>query len=266
MLRHPDLNASFPARLGGFLIGLLLNVLAASVARADSPCHLTFGWTSWEPYQYRTEDGRLDGIDLRLMTEAARRMGCALAWEEGPRSRLMARLREGRIDAIAGLARTDERTVFGLYSHPYREGPNVLVVRRGESGRWHCRTLEELAGLDFRLGIILGAMPSREFEMMLLSGRLARVAVQVPTVETARAMLQRGRIDGYFDGALVLQRLLDSGRVGGMEAHPLSLPNDAYVLFSRRSVTPDTVGRFDAVLDGMAADGSRDAIVAAPYP
>ncbi|MFC7334228.1 substrate-binding periplasmic protein [Rhodocista pekingensis] len=260
------MNASFPTRLAGLLIGLLLSFLPASAVRADGPCHLTFGWTSWEPYQYRMEDGRLEGIDLRLVKEATRRMGCALEWEEGPRSRLLARLREGRIDAIAGLSHTDEREAFGLYSHPYREGANVLVVRRGESGRWRCRTLEELAGLDFRLGVILGAMPSREFETMLLSGRLARVAVQVPTVETARAMLQRGRIDGYFDGALVLQRLLASGRVEGMEAHPLSLANDAYVLFSRRSVTPETVGRFDAALDAMAADGSRESIIAAPYP
>ena len=242
------------------LMALALLLLPSAVQAA---CTRRFAWTEWEPFHYRGIDGEMHGIDHALVGDAARRAGCTVLWVEMPRSRALPLLKDGRIDGIAGMSRTQEREVFALYAGPMRPGRNVLTVRRGDAATFPFTSLRELADSGFRLGIIGGAKYSQEYESLLASGALADNVVQVANTEGAVTMLLRGRIDGYIDGQIVARRQHARMEVSDrVEEHPMVISNTAaYLLLSRRSVDPAVAERFNTALRAMMADGSIERVM-----
>jgi len=250
-------------------IATLIFLLAAPAhAWSNEACHLNLGWSRWEPFHYIAADGRMTGIDHALMTEATRRMDCSLSWKELPRARALVALREGQIDGLAGLTRTAGREAFGLFSDTFRTGRNVLVVRKGEAARWRFSSLRELAASNFRLGTQQGASFSQEYEELVDSGTLGNRLVPLTTGESALMMLVHGRIDGYIDGRIVHWRRARTMKVADqVEEHSLAIDShQAHVLFSRRTVKPELVARFNAALATMAADATIERLMNADYP
>lgn len=239
------------------LAALLLSILPSPAMAA---CVLQFGWTSWQPYHYASPNGGMAGIDYELVTEAVRRMGCTIVWKEMPRNRAMTLVREGRLDGVAGVTLTEERQGYARFSRHLRLGRNILLVRRGYGDSLTFRTLDGLADSSFRLGVVPGAQYSQTYERLLAEGRLDDNNIQVSTLDGAVTMLVRGRIDGFITGELVARQLVaEMGVDDQVEVHPTPIENaTAYVMFSRRSVAPDIVERFNAALDTMDADGTSD--------
>lgn len=250
-----------PAALAAFLA---LPVLPAGGGPSVVPgCHLRFALADLPPFQ-TLKDGKPAGIDVELVAEAARRIDCRVEWEQTPRQRAMVLLQEGKVDAVAGVARTAEREAFGIYSTPLRHGRNVLVVRRGEAERFPLTSLRDLAGTSFRLGVVQGSRYSQEFEDLVNGGALAGNLVAVQSGESAMAMLMRDRIDGFLDGYRVAMARADRMDMADrVEAHPMPVSGpEAYVVFSvAAQLDPSIPARFDAALTAMRADGTVTRIV-----
>jgi len=253
-------------RLRRYLSGMILCIgfacLPGLSASAAGNCTLRFVWVEFAPFHFLDESGAMQGIDHAMVMEAGRRLGCGITWEQTLYPRALTMVEEGRADAMAGLTRTPDREVFGLYSAPLRHGSNVLVVRKGEAGRHRFATLAELADTGFRLGVVRGARYSADYEAMLESGRLADNLVLVNSPDIALTMLVRGRVDGIVDGQQALAwRARRLGLADRIEVHPMKVANNtAHVLFSRRVIDPALVERFNAVLLDMAVDGTVQAI------
>lgn len=236
----------------------------AQTAPAADGCRLRFAVTDMPPYQVITPDGPPHGIDIQLMAEVGRRMPCAVEWVTVPRMRAMVMLQEGKVDAMPGVARTQEREAFGLFSQPLRQGRNVLIVRKNMSASFPLDSLTALAASNFRLGVIAGSKYSQEFEDLLQSGALADNLVILQNGDSAMTMLLRGRIDGFLDGyRIAMARAAQMGQPDAVEAHPMTVSaHSAYVIFSIAAhIDPARITRFNAVLLGMQADGTVDRIV-----
>jgi len=236
----------------------LAAVAAALLTQPAAACALRFAWTPWEPFHYRDRTGTMQGVDHDLVTEAMRRMGCSLTWEEVPRSRGQELLKEGRVDAVAGTSMTADRTEYALFSDRLRPGINVLFVRKGEAAAHGFTTLEELARSGFRLGVVLGSRYSQEYERLINDGSLADNLIPVGSSDLALQMLVRGRLDGFIEGRIVGRRLVRrENQTDAVEEHPMTIAaHDAFVMFSRRSVPPALVRRFNEALAEMEADGT----------
>lgn len=248
---------SLPAALAALF--LLAGAVPVAWGQGTPACSLHFVWTELPPYQTLGEDGRPAGIDIELVEELGRRMPCAIQWELAPRPRALLLVQEGKVDAVIGVARTAEREAFGTFSHPVREGRNVMIVRKGAASRFAFKSLTELAAGNFRLGVVPGSRYSQEFEDLTRSGALADNIVPVQNGESAMAMLMRDRIDGFLDGyRIALARAAQLGLAEDVEVHPMFVnEHKAFALFSRSAgVDPAVITRFNAVLLGMQADGT----------
>ncbi|WP_119679252.1 substrate-binding periplasmic protein [Indioceanicola profundi] len=236
--------------------------------QAAASCTLRFAWSAWEPFHYRAPDGTMQGLDYELVGEAARRMGCAVLWHEMPRGRAVALLKEGRMDAMAGVTLTGERLAFARFSRPLRPGRNVLLVRKGETGRFPFSGLEQLADSHFRLGSNPASRYSPIHAELVEQGRLDDNAIPVPAEENALTMLLRDRIDGFITGRLIAERMLRDGDMAGrVEIHPMHIEvSMAHVMFSRASVAPEVVAGFNRALESMAADGTLAASTDGLWP
>ncbi|HYC06133.1 MAG TPA: transporter substrate-binding domain-containing protein [Azospirillaceae bacterium] len=240
---------------------LLCVLLPAGAARAD--CALRMAWTPWEPFFISTPDGPA-GIDHDLAVEAARRVGCAVIWQEMPWVRAIAMMKSGLVDALVGVQPTQERGALGRLVGPLRGGRNVLYVRRGEAARWPLASLSDIPGTRFRLGIQRGSRYSQEYETLLASGRLAPNLMEANGSAGGLTMLARGRVDGFLEGETVgthLARRL--GLTDQLEIHPMPVSaSDAFMLLSTTTVPPDRADRLQQALDAMRADGTVERIKA----
>lgn len=248
------------------LVAAAALLLLPGVALAASGCRLHIVWAELPPYQTMGSDGRPAGIDIELVTEAAKRMPCAVEWELAPRARALLLVQEGKADAVVGVARTAEREAFGIFSQPIREGRNVLVVRKGDGRRFAYANLTELAATGFRLGVTSGSKYSQEFEDLTRNGALADNIVTVQNGESAMAMLLRDRIDGFLDGYRIAMGRADQMRMrDDIEVHPMFInEHKAFALFSRASgVDAAVITRFNATIMGMQADGTTARIFSA---
>lgn len=246
------------------IAALFVFLVALPAARAGAACHLRIVWTELPPYQTMGADGKPSGIDIELVSEASRRMPCAIDWEFAPRARALLLVQEGKADAVVGVGRTTEREAFGIFSQPIREGRNVLIVRKGYVAKFPYQSLTALAASPFRLGVVSGSRYSQEFEDLTRSGALSDNIIQVQNGESAMAMLMRDRIDGFIDGyRIALNRAEQLGLRDEIDVHPMFVnEHQAFALFSRdASINPAIITRFNAVFMGMKDDGTITRII-----
>lgn len=246
------------------IAALFVFLVALPAARAGAACHLRIVWTELPPYQTVGADGKPSGIDIELVSEASRRMPCAIDWEFAPRPRALLLVQEGKADAVVGVGRTVEREAFGIFSQPIREGRNVLIVRKGYAAKFPYQNLTALAASPFRLGVVSGSRYSQEFEDLTRSGALADNIIPVQNGESAMAMLMRDRIDGFIDGyRIALNRAAQLGLADDIDVHPMFVnEHKAFALFSQAAnIDPAIITRFNAVIMGMEADGTITRII-----
>ena len=81
------------------------------------------------PMGFRNEAGEIVGFDVDLAKEAARRMGVIFEFRPIIWDKKEAELNSGRIDIIwNGLDITPERQAYILYSKPYMDNRQIILV------------------------------------------------------------------------------------------------------------------------------------------
>lgn len=235
-----------------------------SAPEPAGPCRLTYGWDPLEPYEYRSADGEIEGLDVEIVRAVLGAVRCEVRLEEGRWPMLMRRLQRGDIDVVAGAARTAARESFALFTQPYRMETTALFVRKGDVTVQRATSLQALLDTGFRLGV-------RE---------------QYSYGETVDALQEDPRYTDRFIGATLsaqsFQRLLDleidgmledpaaarvvmrrEGLQEEIEQHPLPIySGEVGLMFSKASVDPSVVALVDEALGRMKADGHVQEIVA----
>ena len=94
---------------------------------------------------FRNESGEIVGFDVDLAKEAAKRMGVTFEFRPIVWDKKEAELNSGRIDIIwNGLDITPERQAYVLYSEPYLDNRQLLLVKKNKG--FHIQSIQDLAG------------------------------------------------------------------------------------------------------------------------
>lgn len=238
---------------------------AATAPTAGGDCQLAMGWDPYEPYQYADEEGNVRGLDVELVSEMANRAGCSLRFVQKDWVSLVADLRSGAIQVLAGASKVPERESYALFSQPYRQETFSLYVRVGETDRWVAPSLAELVSgnLKMRIGITDGYVYGTELEQLLDDAVLSQQFVSAPFSEAHAANLMANKIDGMLEdpfvaSAMIRRKLLSDDIV---RSRFQIKSGEVSLMFSKASVTPETVAAFDAALTAMRADGRYEQIL-----
>lgn len=229
----------------------------------EADCSLTMGWDPWEPYHYNAPNGEISGFDIQLARAIAEAAGCEISFPRHRWAALLDKVASGEIDFISGATRTPEREAFALFSDSYRSEDFVLYVRAGEAQALTGDSLRALVESGMRIGVtdayiygdaVTSLQDDPEFADRFL---LASVGD-----ENATRLLDReidGFIEDIFVGTATIRR---RGLEDEIQVHPLTLQSGGEVcfMFSRASVTPEIVARFDAALEGVRASGVYEEI------
>ena len=89
---------------------------------------------SFAPMGFRDENGEIVGFDVDLAKEAARRLGVKVEFKPIDWAKKREEITSGSIDVIwNGCDITDERKEYMIFSKPYMDSRQVLLVKKGNT-------------------------------------------------------------------------------------------------------------------------------------
>lgn len=237
-----------------------LSLAALGTARAE--CVKTLRWNDDPPFSMRAPNGDVVGIQVDLVREALRRMGCEVRLIEMPWARALTELQAGRLDIITGAIRTADREAYAWFAAPGPQSRNVLWMSAEAARTWHFTRLEDLRQSGFRLGAQIGVRYGEDYDDLMRDPAFAATVRYVSTRRNLWLMVSAGRIDGLIademTGRTELQQMGLQDRIRNSGVVVRHSP--AGTAFSKKSVDQEFVERFNKVNDAMLKDGSLAAI------
>ncbi len=233
-----------------------------ATTETEEACEITMGWDPWEPYHFSGLGGRVQGLDIDLITAIAERTDCEIEFLQGSWAGLLRMIRTGELDLLLGATRTDEREEFAWFSDPYREENFSLYVRSAEAEQWSDQSLQDLIEGGFRIGVTQGYIYTSEITDLQSDPAHGDQFIEAAVGELNFTHLLDHRIDGFLEDPFVFTAI-DRRRNWGVEMEPLNLAfgsGEVHMMFSRESVDESLVQRFNEALAEMRADSEYDQI------
>ncbi len=96
---------------------LILLLLSFSISAIDT---VTIATDIWPPFRILNEDSALVGIDIDLMERVGKEMNVHFQFKRYPWVRCLQNMKKGSVDLMTGVAKTEERQEYIIYSDiPY---------------------------------------------------------------------------------------------------------------------------------------------------
>jgi len=226
-------------------------------------CTLKYGWDPWEPYQYLTPEDEVKGLDIELVTAMAKGAGCNVEFVQDNWVNLLNGIRNGSIEMLGGATITEARGKFALFSDNYRHESFLLYIRTDEPLPGGGTTLSELLEGGFRLGVTEDYLYGEEVDALQDNENFSSQIVSVPITEVNYYNLIQDQIDGFLEDPFVAAYTIRrKGLDGQIEPHSIEIHSGGVsIIFSRKSVNPETVMAFNKALEQMKETGEYQRIL-----
>jgi polar amino acid transport system substrate-binding protein len=216
----------------------------------NSNCKFVLGFDAWEPYQYVDVGERIAGLDIELIAAVIDNMGCQLTYQQGTWVDLLMALRQGEVDLLLGASKTQAREKFALFSDAYRMEEFSLYIRKSDKVRAGYKTISEFSQNNSRIGIVEDYVYGPDVSTLLDNPETSKYFVNAIMGEINVARLLDEDIDGYLEDSFVGASLLRRKALSKyIIAHGINIKTgNAYVMFSKISVTPEQLSNFNTQL------------------
>lgn len=246
---------------GRFVATVLVSLSFVNCAAAQT---LRGGWYPWDPYQYldyRRGVPLLTGFDVQIERALARIMSVDVALPQRAWEDHLAALADGTADIAAGATESEARGDYAYFSRPYRTETDVLILRRGTSGRYPFTTIEQMldvfAKQKFRLGVVAGFIYADPRVNAFVADPTNGDHI-VPVESDAQNLrnLLGGVIDGFLADRMTATTTAWRRNEGALiEEHPLRFSTDIRFMLSRKTQTPQMLARLDDAIERLKASG-----------
>jgi polar amino acid transport system substrate-binding protein len=134
------------------LIGMAFAALSALALPSHAQENVVVGaYAANPPWEFKNEAGTFEGFEVDVATEAAKRIGKGVEFQELGFQALFAATASGRIDfAISSISITNERLQNQSFTQAYYDSDGTIVGRQGTE----IATLEDLKGKT--IGVVSG--------------------------------------------------------------------------------------------------------------
>ncbi|MBT8061592.1 MAG: transporter substrate-binding domain-containing protein [Gammaproteobacteria bacterium] len=212
---------------------------------------------------YQDVDGSIRGLDIELISASAAKVGCEVTFNKASWTELLERLRNGEVDVVAGASPTEARNSYAWYSNPYRREAFALYVRATESPKYPSTLMPELLDMGMSVGVVSDYVYGEEISGLQESKEYADQFMYVPIGELNYLSLLDYKIDGFLEDPFVAATVLrKKGLDQDIEKHPLVIDSGGvHFMFSKASVSEDTVKRINKGMSELIADGAYQAIL-----
>jgi polar amino acid transport system substrate-binding protein len=159
-------------------------------------------------------------------------------------------LRQGEVDLLLGASKTQAREKFALFSDAYRMEEFSLYIRKSDKVRAGYKTISEFSQNNSRIGIVEDYVYGPDVSSLLDKPETSKYFVNAIMGEINVARLLDEDIDGYLEDSFVGASLLRRKALSKyIVAQGINIKTgNAYVMFSKISVTPEQLRNFNTQL------------------
>ena len=241
-------------------------LLCAAPAGADDtlPARLVCHDDVFVPY-FMQNQGRIEGLNVDVLREAASRLGIAIEFRAMPWRRLESELArpQGTVDCAFAMSRTPAREQYLEFGKvPLQPTEYALFVRQAGASAAVSR-LDDLAGKV--IGVRAGFRLPEAIASGAAQGRWS--IAEVPTDAANFQKLALRRIDAVLADGVVGQYTVKQLKLEGIArvATPASpsMRFDTYIVFRKNAASPALAAAFDRVFRQMRQDGTFARITSA---
>ncbi|MDZ7868282.1 MAG: transporter substrate-binding domain-containing protein [Rheinheimera sp.] len=238
--------------------------LYAAQPALEWPCQRTVisrSAINMPPYSFFNAQQELTGYRIEFMQQIFGRLGCKLEiLTDSPWKRSLMLLESGDIDVLMNASKSTEREAYALFSNAYEQERVALYVKAGQQ-QLHAtvRNLQDIAARGLNVGVIRGNYYGELFASIQQQKDLSKHVLEAIDKPSLYFLLLKDRVQLYLDyypnGVLALR---DENLDKQIVLHPMSpvVIGQVHFMFSRHSVSPAFVRRFDQELLRMQQDGS----------
>jgi len=256
----------------GFMLRRVLlwvAVLIASVFSAEAIAAERFlegGWSDLPPYTHSDREGKPSGFDIALLREVGRRAGIGFSFRQVDWQRTQTLIRKGELDFGLAAFRNPEREAYALFSAPYRKESDSLFLQPQLVAKVTAATPDAVFAEVRRLGLRIGVVEGFDYgphAAVFLSDPANQALITFSRNDTESVLkLAAGTIDGFLADRLSGYHALaeSDGRAIARPVPVSVFEGDVHVLFSRATVAPELIERFDQALAAVVADGTYEQI------
>lgn len=173
------------------LVGLAIVAFGALALPAQAQENVVVGaYAANPPWEFKNESGTFEGFEVDVATEAAKRIGKGVQFEELGFQALFAATASGRIDfAVSSISITNERLHNQSFTQAYYDSDGTIVGRQGT----------EIAKLEDLKGKTIGVVAGTTGEKWATENAEKYGVADVKSYSAQQDLLldvQNGRIDG----------------------------------------------------------------------
>lgn len=216
---------------------------------------LLVDWYQLKPYQfsYITRSGNysITGLDIELINAISSKINIGIQYTDSVWERVMSNIQQGKSDMVAGLTYTNERAAFGKFSIPYRFAEISLFTLRSATKHLNFKNTNEFLAqirlLNFRLGITKKAVygDTRTTDYLNQVSNNDIIIKYGSQAELFKGLL-RNEIDGFLadriTGVALALNYIEKDQV---EEIPTGIKTPVHLMFSKKTVSPNLVARFN---------------------
>ncbi|MDR0296383.1 MAG: transporter substrate-binding domain-containing protein [Rickettsia sp.] len=216
---------------------------------------LLVDWYTLEPYQFssitRSGNYNITGLDIELINAISSKINIGIQYTGSAWGRVIPNIQQGKSDMVAGLTYTNERAVFGNFSIPYRFAEISLFTLRSATKHLNFKNTNEFLAqirlLNFRLGItkkvVYGNTRTTDYLNQVSNNDI--IIKYGSNAELFKALL-RNEIDGFLDDRIAGVALaLNCVEKDQVEEIPTGIKTPIHLMFSKKTVSPNLVARFN---------------------
>ena len=224
---------------------------------------LQVGWELWYPYQYRTSQQDLVGLDFEIFNTILAKVGYETAYTELPWKRHLHYIKLGELDVAMGASYSEERLHYAMFTQAYRQETVNLYVRSGQTKAIKLDTLSDLINSDYMIGVESGYYYGEAYKELMKTTHFQEHIIEVVDIEENVTLLMQGHIDGFLVDPATITAFSNKYQMNGeFEQHKITIyQSGIHFMFSKHSVDPKTVNMIDDAISELKKSGELDAII-----
>lgn len=233
------------------LLAALALVMALSATALAEDAELVVGTNAeFAPFEFIGDDGQPTGIDMDLIQAVAEKIGMTVKIENMSFDALIPSLVSGKIEAaISGMTITEERKQSVLFSDPYYQASQKIIVKADSA----VKAEADLAGK--KIGVQMGTTGDLYVTDTIKDAAVERYDKGIDAVQDL--------VNGKLDAVVIDEEPANVfvSQAQGLTVLPDRLSDEAYGIALPLG-QDDLLARINQALADLKADGTLDSIYA----
>jgi len=216
---------------------------------------------TYPPFFMQDEKGKWSGLSIELVEALLKEAGYTPDYKPLPFARALSYMKEGTIDMMLNMTMTEERKAFMNFIGPQLDEAVVLVVRKDSD--FKITSLNDLKKLPKSIGIERGRVYGKAFEEKKAADEAFSSKLKTVTeVDSNEKLLEAGRISAFPGyGYNSFYQIKTNPLYKNFKTHPFIISQDwVYFGFSKKSVSPEQLQKFQQAYDSVKKKGIFEAI------